>query len=73
MSPENIKGTNIWNLLKGEEIEGTDGRIVKGPQTGIRISKFKEVDLMLAQLADGSRFEINGTDFEKSVKKTDSQ
>lgn len=69
MSPEYLT-SNMWSLLKGETIEGKDGRVVKGPLAPIKVEGvFKQLNLMLVQTPDGSKIEIEGTDFEKAVNK----
>jgi len=72
MSPEHIEGTDMWNLLPNEELEGTDGRKVEGPIAQIRISHYEERDLMSAHLPDGNKLELLGNNFSECVKKKDS-
>ena len=66
MSPENLI-SNIWSLERGECFETTGGDKVNGPLASIRIFEYPELELLSAQLPDGSRAEIAGLDFEKAV------
>jgi len=74
MSPENIPLTNMWILQKGESIESTDGRLAKGPQSYVRVEGvFEDINRMIVQLPNGDKFELEGTDFAKTVKKDQSK
>ena len=74
MSPEQVGSTNMWKLLEGESIESTDGREAKGPLSVVRIEgTFPELNLMSVQLPNGDKLELKGTDFEKAVKKVQSE
>ena len=74
MSPENIPLTNMWELFEGESIEATDGRIANGPLSYVRVEGvFEDLNLIIVQLPNGDKFELEGVDFETIVNKNQSK
>ena len=70
--PDNIPGTNIWNMSGDECFETTDGEVVNGPLNNVRVHEFpgageKGEDLISIQ--HGNRlYEVEGSSFDKAVR-----
>lgn len=67
-NPENLYG-NYWLIHEGEEFTDTSEQVIKGPLP-VRISQSRE-DYLLVQTGD-NQYEVEGTDFDEVVTKTDS-
>lgn len=66
MPPEHIDG-DLWELSKGETVEGTGG-VIKGPKI-VRVHEFPEVGKLSVQAGPVS-IEVDGLDFKAAVKNT---
>ena len=63
--PEQILGTNMWQLFDNEFVEGAGGRI-DGP-TVLRIHLFDNHKMMFVQ-SGNKKIELPGENFELQVK-----
>lgn len=66
--PENIAGTNMWNIFQDECFKTTNKEIVNGPLNTVRVTEFPDLGLISIQ-GDTRKWEVEGKNLDEAIKK----